>query len=179
MALSASSYGSVTEVLAYVRHLLTDGAQTFSVSTRPTLAEVERFLDRRSARINAVLARAGYRWPVTTPQTAVDVLADIAVKGAAGDAELTMRHSGMRPDGENDREYEFLKEFNEGLLWIGGPEFAALGAPQDNPSSAIAGAKFGGATRGGQALRPVFGRTSFGNSPTDESPSREPDYTES
>lgn len=178
MAISANSYGTVAEVLAYVRHLLTDGATTFSVSTRPTLEEVERFIDRRSARINAVLARAGYRVPVGSPQTAIDVLADIAVKGAAGDAELTMRHSGMRAEGENDREYEFLKEFQEGLAWIAGPDFAALGAPQDNPSSSIAGAKFGGMTRGGQALRPVFGRTSFRNDPTDESPSREADYTD-
>lgn len=177
MAVASTSYGTVSEVLAYVRHLLTDGV-TFTVASRPTLSEVERFIDRRSARINAVLAQAGYTIPVTTPQAAVDILADIAVKGAAGDAELTMRGSGTRPEGEHDREYEFLKEYNEGLAWIGGAAFAALGSPQSRPSSAIAGAKFGGATRGGQALRPVFGRTAIGNDPAVESPSREADYTD-
>ena len=178
MTLSANSYGSVAEVVAYVRHLLTNQATTFSPSTRPTLAEVERFIDRRSARINAVLARNGYAVPVATPQAAVDALAEIAVMGACADCELTMRQSGTRPEGENDREYEFEQRYQQGLAWVGGPDFAALGAPQDGPSSPIAGLAFGGTTRTGQRLRPVFGRTSFGNNPTAESPTKEPGYTE-
>jgi hypothetical protein len=178
MAIRTDSYGSVDEVLAYVRHLLTGGAGTFTAATRPTLAEVERFIDRRSARMNAVLAANGYTVPVTAPGAATLALAEIASQGAAGDCELTMRNSGVRPEGENDREYEFLRAYEQGLAWIGGPEFAALGAAQARPSSAIAGIAFGGKTRTGQPLRPVFGRTSFNQDPTAESPSREPGYTE-
>jgi len=175
LAISADSYGSVAEVLAYTRHLITGGDATYTPLTRPTLAEVERFIDRRSAKINGVLAANGYAVPVTGPAAAIAMLAEIAVMGAAGDCELTQRHSGSRPEGESDREYEFLQAYDRGLAALAGPEFAALGAAQARPSSAIAGLSFGGRTAGGGALRPVFGRTSFGNDPTVESPTTEPD----
>lgn len=177
MAIAASSYGSVAEVLAYTRHLLTDGNPTFTADTRPSLSEVERFLDRRSAILNACLAENGYTVPVSTPQAARDILAHFAVQGAAADAELTARSAGASPEGGEDRrEKQFLKEFDKACAFIAGAAFASLGAPQARPSSSIAGIAFGGMTRGRQPLRPVFGRTAFGQDPTRESPTTEADY---
>lgn len=178
MAISASSYGSTDEVLTYVRHLMGSNEVTFAAATRPKLEEVERFIDRRSARLNAILAGAGYTVPIATPQTAVDILAEIVVKGAVADCELTLRQSGVRPEGENDREYEFERAYAEGLTFVASADFAALGSPQNAPSSAIAGISVGGTTRTGQRLKPIFGRTTFGNDPTRESGNKEPGYTE-
>lgn len=179
MAISANSYGSVEEVLAYTRHLLQGGHTTFSADTRPTLAEVERFIDRRSAIINACLAENGYAVPVTAPQTARDILAYFVVQGAAADAELTARAAGTGGEGQEDRrERVFLREFDKACSFIASVAFASLGAVQSRPSSSIAGIAFGGMTRGRQALRPVFGRTAFGQDPTTESPGQEPGYTE-
>lgn len=179
MAIAASSYGSVAEVLAYTRHLLTGGNPTFTADTRPSLSEVERFIDRRSAMLNACLAEYGYTVPVMTPQAAIDILAYYATQGAAADAEMTVRAAGSSESGGEDRrERLFLKEFDRACQFIASAAFASLGAPQARPSSAIAGIAFGGRTRGGQPLRPVFGRTAFGQNPTAESPTAEPDYTD-
>jgi hypothetical protein len=179
MALDANSYGSVAGVLAYVRHMLRSGETTFTTTSRPTLAEVESFLNQRSAMLNACLAEAGYTVPVGVSYTQARYILDYyANVGAAGDAELTQRSAGTSAEAENDRENEFLKQFAAACPFIGSTAFSALGAPQTRPSGAIAGVAFGGKTRGGQALRPIFGRTAFGNNPTAESPSREVDYTD-
>lgn len=55
MAIGANSYGSVGEVQAFTRHLL-DGESAFNSTTRPTLTEVEKMIDRASAALNAGLA---------------------------------------------------------------------------------------------------------------------------
>lgn len=179
MAIAAGSYGSVAEVLAYTRHLLTSGAPTFGPDTRPTLAEVERFIDRRSSLLNACLAEYGYTVPVAGPQAAVDILAYFVTQGAAADAEMTARAAGSSAEGGEDRrERMFLAEFGRACAFIASAAFASLGAPQARPSSAIAGIAFGGRTRTGRPLRPVFGRTAFGQTPTTESPTREPGYPE-
>ncbi|MBC8076957.1 MAG: hypothetical protein H7Y32_12845, partial [Chloroflexales bacterium] len=108
MALNANSYGSVAGVEAYVAHLTAAGV--FTVSTRPTLAQVEGFIDQMSARLNAWLAQAGYGIPVTVPQ-AVLVLSNFANLGAAGLAELTQRVVGKDADDVNRRQNKFLAEF--------------------------------------------------------------------
>lgn len=63
MALAANSYGSVEEVAAMVPNYTASGE--FSTSTRPTEHQVEVFIDRVSAIINAVLARQGFSIPIT------------------------------------------------------------------------------------------------------------------
>jgi hypothetical protein len=177
MTLSASAYGTVAQVAAYVRHLTTNG--TFDAASRPTAAQVEQFIEQRSAILNGCLAEAGYTVPVGASYTqARTVLAYYAVQGAAADCELTQRSSGTEDDKDNPRWRVFLKEFEKGCPFIASGAFAALGAPATGGSPAIAGLWVGGRTRGGQKLRPVFGRTSFQNDPTIESPTVEPDYTE-
>lgn len=176
MTLSPYAYGTVAQVAAYVKHLTSNG--TFDAASRPTAAQVEQFLEQRSALLNGCLAEAGYTTPVTTPAQAVTVLAYYAVQGAAADCELTQRSSGTEDDKDNPRYKVFLKEFEKGCPFIASGAFAAIGAPAAAGSPAIAGLWVGGRTRGGQKLRPIFGRSGFGNDPTRESPTAEPDYTE-
>jgi len=57
------SYGSIEEIEALVPYYATDSGK-FGTTTRPTLAAVEKFVDRVSAVLNVLLAKAGFSIPV-------------------------------------------------------------------------------------------------------------------
>lgn len=178
MTLDSNSYGSVAGVAAYVRRLTNSGA-TFDTSTRPTLVEIEAFIDQCSDVLNGWLAAAGYTIPVTQADAA-RVLARYANIGAAGHAELSLRAGGYNADDENRRENKFLDMFMQAEAYINSGALAALGAAtsSDNPPPPLAGLRVGGVTTGGLGLRPMFRRTSFGWDPAAESSGpKEPDYT--
>jgi hypothetical protein len=173
MALNANSYGSVAGVEALVRHIA--GAGGFTIATKPTLAEVESFIDQRSAILNAWLGVAGYTIPASNAQAQL-ILAHYAQMGAACDVELTQRSAGYSDNDQNRRENKFCAEFMRAQKLIG--EGNLPGAPSA-PGGPLAGLSVGGVTRGGIRLQPLFRRTSFGNDPAKESPLvDEPDYTE-
>ena len=74
------------------RHLL-DGAATFDETTRPTIQDVERFIDRASAALNLALIQQDVTTPVTDAVAAL-AAADWVVRRAAADVELTQRGTG-------------------------------------------------------------------------------------
>jgi len=173
-----ADYGDVTGVAAYVKRLASGG--TFTTSTTPTLAEVEAFLDQCSDVLNGWLARAGYVIPVTQP-AAAGVLARYANIGAAGHVELSQRAGGYDANDENRRENKFLDMFMMAEDYITSGALAALGAAVVSGSlpSPVSGLRVGGGTLSGQALRPMFRRTSFNWNPTAESSGpKEPDYVD-
>lgn len=93
MALRADSYGSVAEVTAFTKHIL-DGQSAFNSTTRPTLTEVEKFIDRSSSYVNVALRTNGFAAPVTN-STAVLMLDDWVVDKASLLTELTQRGAGF------------------------------------------------------------------------------------
>jgi len=54
MAIRPDSFSSVDEVRGFTRHLL-DGHTIFDASTRPTITEIEKFIDRASALMNVAI----------------------------------------------------------------------------------------------------------------------------
>jgi len=179
MPLDGNSYGSVVGVAAYVKRLA-NNASTFDTTTRPTITEVEAFLDQSSDTLNGWLARSGYVIPVTQAD-AVNVLSRYANLGAAGHVELSQRAGGYDAEDENRRENKFLDLFKLAEAYIESGALSALGAATVSGSlpPPVSGLRVGGGTRSGQALRPMFRRTSFGHDPAAESSGpREPDYTE-
>lgn len=173
MPISANSYGSSDGVAALVKHI----AASFTTTTAPTLAQVEAFLDQRSAILNGWLKREGYGIPVTQAD-AVNVLSHFANYGAAADAEMTQRPSGYSVDDQNRRENKFEAEFWRAEKYIASGALAALGVPTTGAPGPLMGLSVGGVTKSGQRLRPIFKRTSLGNDPTAESPAgREQDYS--
>jgi hypothetical protein len=92
MAIRGDSYGSVGEVLAFTRHLL-GGQASFNSTTRPTLTEVEAFIDRASGQLNLALAGAGFAVPVSN-STAKLSIADWVVERAAEQVEMTQPGTG-------------------------------------------------------------------------------------
>jgi hypothetical protein len=120
MALRADSYGSVAEVVAYTRHLLSNGVSFDNELSRPSLTEVETFIDRASGSLNVALNGVGLTTPVTN-STAKLACADWVVNQAAAYVELTQRGAGY--DGtENTRPGSFLH------LNKSAQEFAAVNA---------------------------------------------------
>lgn len=170
-----SDYGSLTGVAAYVVHMTKAG--TFDATTAPTDTQVNTFLAELCAQLNGWLASAGYVVPVTAV-LATPILDRYANIGAAGLCELTMRSAGYDKSNQNRRENKFLDEFYKAEAFIRSGTLNSLGAATANLPSGLFGLAFGGRTSGEQPLRPIFGRTSFGNVPTAESPDvhGEPDY---
>ena len=94
MAIRADSFSSVDEVVAFTRHLL-DGNLSFNTTTRPTLLNVEKFIDRASACINIALYREGFT-PSNVYANAVAKLVcdDWVTMMATKFVELTQRGTG-------------------------------------------------------------------------------------
>ena len=168
-----SDYGTPAGVAKYVKHLTSTGS--FGATTKPTLAEVTEMLDESCAILNGWLAESGYVVPVTAP-AAVAALSRFANLGAAGLAELTQRSGGYSETDENRRENKFLAEFYKAEAFIAKDIPGALGATSNALPAVLSGFSVGGRTAGGQTLKPIFRRTSFGNNPTAESGIDEPDY---
>ncbi|MCZ7544649.1 MAG: hypothetical protein M5R40_14510 [Anaerolineae bacterium] len=109
MAIGAHSYGSTAAVLAFTRHLL-DGQSTFNSTTRPTLSEVEAFIDRASATLNLALAGVGLATPVTQPDARL-ACDEWVIARVVGLVELTRQAqgwSGEAGDRASDRASGFI-----------------------------------------------------------------------
>jgi hypothetical protein len=65
MAIRGDSYSSTGEVKAFTRHLL-NGQSNFNSTTRPTVTELEKFIDRASGVLN--LAASAPLLCMSTPQ---------------------------------------------------------------------------------------------------------------
>ena len=102
MALRADSYGSLAEIEALTRHMM-QGQSGFNSTTRPTITEVEKFVDRASAQLNVALEGAGLSSPLNTTTantTAVLAADDWTVTQTAKYVESTRRGAGSRsPEG--------------------------------------------------------------------------------
>jgi len=129
MTIRADSYGSVEAVAALTRHLL-DGAPMFNESTRPTLTEVEGFIDRWSAVLNVALLSNGTAAPVAHEM--IKLTADqFVIRQAAAEVELTHRGAGWG-DTENTRARALMMtDANATAAAIGAAlqEVDATGAP--------------------------------------------------
>lgn len=166
MAIRVDSYSSTGEVRAYTRHLL-DGQSTFNSTTRPTLTDVEKFIDRASGTLNTALRGVGLAVPIanSTAKLACD---DWVTTRAAEYVELTQRGVGYS-DGEGSRTAAFRGLYSDAVTFAKQMKtgFEDLGVTVLNKASA--GLQFTGLTT--QADRtdptdssleqPMFGRHMF------------------
>jgi hypothetical protein len=168
MAIRSDSFSSVDEIKGYTRHLL-DGHTTFDAATRPTLTEVEKFIDRSSALLNVALAAAGFS-PSAIYANAVAKLAcdDWVTMRGVKYVELTQRGTGYNAD-EGSRTAAFdndAKQFVEDMA----DGFVNLGIAQ-GAASTSAGLSFTGMTVESQRsdpgdsskAQPLFTRKGFDN----------------
>jgi len=128
MTIRADSYSSTAEVTAFTRHLL-DGVTAFDATTRPTITEVEKFLDRASGVLNNALLAAGFMPAAVIANTTSKLACDDWVTMRAVDyVELTQRGTGYNEeDGSRINAFrslygdatKFVKELRPGLVSAG------------------------------------------------------------
>lgn len=131
MAIRADSFSSVDEVRGLTRHLL-DGHTTFDSDTRPTLTEIEKFIDRASALVNAALSKFGFT-PSTIYGNAVAKLVcdDWVTQQAVKYVHYTQRNTGIFSDKDETFAMDSAVEFVE-MYFVGS---TTLGISQTNPTS--------------------------------------------
>ena len=132
MAIRSDSYSSAAEVLALTRHLL-DGEPTFNSETRPTLTEVEKFIDRSSGVLNSALWGAGFDPAnVTANSTAKLSCDDWVTIRAANWVESTQRLAGFS-DLPNEKPEDLQSMAQEAVDgWMLG--FARMGITVSDPA---------------------------------------------
>lgn len=131
MAIRADSYSTVAEVIGFTRHLL-DGRATFDDYTRPTLTEVEKFIDRASAVLNVALASYGFA-PAAVYANAVSKLAcdDWVTQQAVKYVHYSQRNTGIFSDRDEVFTMGSASEFVQSNLM----GFVNLGVTLGSPSS--------------------------------------------
>lgn len=165
MAIGANSYGSVAEVAALTARYLSGG--TYTTTTRPTLAQVEKFIDNASATLNVMLANVGFSIPITQTdakaacnEIVIEVVADLCHAANSTGRFFTDRalERGMNP----------MKAIREDIAaWVEmqAPGLEALGATRS--SSLLNGIAFRDTDESGAETFPIFQRSGFSNTFTD------------
>lgn len=123
MAIRSDSFSSVDEVRGFTRHLL-DGHSSFDSGTRPTLTEIEKFIDRASALLNIALSAAGFSPSAVYANAVAKLACDDWVTGqAVSYARYAQRSVGIMSDREEKFEmgdvHEFVEENALGFVNIG------------------------------------------------------------
>lgn len=161
MAVGTNSYGTAAGVAAYVGVYTVAGV--FSTATKPTLANVESWIDQVSALLNTALAKRGFTIPMT--QTTAVLSAASLVEQLVSDLAQAANSSGrffserflergvsnwavIRNDISN-----WVEEYASGL--------EELGVSRGSPSATEIG--FRSTDEGGNETTPIFQRKQHGN----------------
>jgi len=161
MTVSARSYGTAAQVAAMTPRYALSGA--FHVATRPTLEQVEIWIDQVSAVVNTLLAEAGFTIPITQAD-AVLMLAGIVVSACADKAEYANRAGRFWTEQAVDRGISIEKTLrNEISDWINthakGLENLGAARAQESGSEIF----FRETDNAGETVVPLFERKAFGD----------------
>lgn len=130
MAIRSNSYGSVAGVEAVTRQY---AGSAYTTSTRPKLAEVEKFIDRVSGILNVLLAKAGFSISVTQADARL-ALDDFVVYWATMYCHSANRAGPFSPERREVRgELSFSAILKEAEAFIKGNAlgFERLGATRE------------------------------------------------
>ncbi|RMD64627.1 hypothetical protein D6833_04145 [Candidatus Parcubacteria bacterium] len=164
MAIGANSYGSVEEVAALVPRYTSNGS--FTSSTRPTLTQVEQFIDRISGVLNVMLAAEGFAIPIT--QADAKLACDEIVVSAVVDLCHAANSAGRF---YTDRELRGKSPFSviraELAEWVQehAAGFERIGATRS--TSLAEQIAYRDVDDAGDDVFPIFQRKGFGNQFTD------------
>jgi hypothetical protein len=162
MAVGANSYGSVAEVQA-----LTPRYGVYSTTTRPTLAQVENFIDKISATLNVILAGAGFAIPIVQAD-AKAACAQIIVEAATDLCHAANSAGRFYTERALERGVAPMKVIRQEMAqWVEDQAdgLELLGATRTRASTA--GILFRDTDESGNSTAPIFQRSGFGNTFTD------------
>jgi hypothetical protein len=163
MAVGANSYGTAAQVAAFTRRYTNAG--TYDVSTNPTLAQVETWINQISGTINVLLAEKGFAVPVTQADAKLSLeslvvtsVSDLCHSANGAGRFFTDRalERGVSPNSVISREIAaWIDEHTAGL--------EAIGVARSTANSGKIGYRDG--DENGSEVSPLFGRNSFGADP--------------
>lgn len=161
MAIGANSYGTAAGIAAFVPNYTAGG--NFNAATRPTLTQVEGWIDSMSGLLNSILAEAGFTVPVTdnNVKDALDFFVNQEVasicEGVNGSGRFGPTSKQVGKQGRFALMLEDVKAFVEGNK----AGFERLGAERSyDATSSIA---YRDSDESGEAVTPLFERKAFGD----------------
>ncbi len=165
MSVGVDSYGSATEVAAITPRYTTAGS--FTTTTRPTLAQVETWIDNASATLNVMLAKAGFHTPIVQT-TAKVACAQVVVEIVTDLVHASNSAGRFYTDRALERGIAPMKVLRQEMAdWVESmaPGLERLGAARDQ--SILEGVLCHSMSEDGVEMEPIFQRDGFGNSFSD------------
>jgi len=164
MAETTNSYGTASGVAAYCPRYVSD-AGAFTTQTRPTLNQVNTFVDQVSALLNAMLRAEGFTVPITQSDAVMMLkifveqeVADI-VEGINGSGRFGPHKPGK--GGAGSGKYNLIFEDAKNFIDSNAIGIERLGASRDYPSLGTIGYK--SENEAGDEIYPLFQREAFGD----------------
>ncbi len=165
MSVSARSYGTAAMVAALAPRYANSGS--FDTTTRPTLTQVEVWIDQMSAFVNTLLAEAGFTIPITQVDV-VNMLAGLVCSAVSDRCEYANRTGRFWTETAVDRGISIEKVLRAEISdWIGAHAkgIENLGAARASETgSEIA---YREADNAGDPVVPLFQRKAFNDNVTD------------
>ncbi len=163
MSVGANSYGQASDVAALTPRFASAGS--YSASTRPTLAQVEAWIDQVSAVLNVLLAEQNFKIPATQAdvvlllkQFVVTQVADLANYANSAGRFFSDKNLTTGPWQAIQKEAaDFIAKHAEGLQNLGATRSVAGLDALDFRSTDDSGAE----------IEPMFARKQFGTTNTD------------
>lgn len=162
MAIGANSYGTVAEVEALTRRYLSPSGN-YSLMSKPTLAQVEKFIDNASATLNVMLAKAGFAIPIVQAD-AKAACGELVVEVAVDLCHAVNSTGRFFTDKALERGVSPMKALREEMAdWVqdNAPGLELLGATRTY--SQLAGIGYRDTDESGDDTAPIFQRKGFGN----------------
>ena len=165
MTIGANSYGTVAQVQALTPRYL--NSLMYTTDTRPTLAQVETFIDNVSATLNVFLAREGFSIPITqaSAKQACDQIVVESVVDLCHAANSTGRFFTDRALERGINPIAAIRQDMASWVEMMAPGLEELGATRTH--SLLDGVAFRDSDNSGDATAPIFQRKGFGNTFTD------------
>jgi len=167
MAIGANSYGTTAGVAALTSRYADATTKLYTTATRPTLAQVESWIDQTSATLNVGLAKEGFAIPVTNTdaKAALAAIVEAAVVDLCHAANSAGRFFTQQA---LDRGISPLVTIRREMMdWVStqADGLELLGAERTRP--ATAGILYRDSDESGDEIFPIFQRKGFHNQFTD------------
>ena len=136
---------------------------TFTTATRPTLAQVEKFIDNASSTLNVMLAKAGFSIPIVQAD-AKAACAEIVIECVVDMCHAANSTGRFFTERALERGMNPMKAIREDIAsWVEAqaPGLEALGASRS--ISQLDGIAFRGTDDAGNEIFPIFQRDGFSN----------------
>lgn len=166
MAIGTNSYGTIAGVASLTPRYLDKDSNTFDGDTRPTLIQVESFIDQVSGMLNSYLSQEGFSIPVS--QEDVKLALDLFVnQEVASIVEGVNGHGRFGPSQRSPGGIRFSAVMKDAKEFIESQAegFEILGASRSK--SLFDGIGTRDQDESGNDTFPIFQRKGFGNSFTD------------